>query len=90
VPFPFTTGGQLLGHTERNDLRISDVMLANELARRPEAEMRGGLLRIWRVMQDCVQRGCDRDGTLPGGLKVRRRAAELRRRLAEEHYDTDW
>ncbi|WP_438803781.1 L-serine ammonia-lyase [Micromonospora fiedleri] len=67
--------------TASTGLSISEVMLANELSWRSEADVRAGLLDIWRVMQECVERGCSRDGTLPGGLKVRRRAAELRRSL---------
>ncbi|MFG1883561.1 L-serine ammonia-lyase [Micromonospora sp. NPDC049102] len=81
VRYPFLTGAQLLDVTTRTGLSISEVMLANEGSWRSEAEIRAGLLEIWRVMQECVQRGCERDGVLPGGLKVRRRAAELRRGL---------
>ncbi|MET8278630.1 L-serine ammonia-lyase [Micromonospora sp. NPDC005174] len=81
VRYPFLTGAQLLDVTTRTGLSISEVMLANERSWRSEAEIRAGLLEIWRVMQECVQRGCERDGVLPGGLKVRRRAAELRRGL---------
>ena len=50
-------------------------MMANEKVRRDEAEIRAGLLRIWQVMQECVEAGCQAEGVLPGGLKVRRRAA---------------
>jgi L-serine dehydratase len=89
VPLPFSTGAELLTATERSALSISGVMLANERARRPEAEVRAGLLDIWRVMQECVERGCSRDGVLPGGLRVRRRAAELRRKLAADHFAVD-
>ena len=81
VRHPFVTGAQLLDVTASTGLSISEVMLANELSWRSEADVRAGLLDIWRVMQECVERGCTRDGTLPGGLKVRRRAAELRRGL---------
>jgi L-serine dehydratase len=89
VAYPFATGAELLAHTRTTSLSISDVMLANETARRPEPEVRDELLRIWRVMQECVERGCTREGVLPGGLKVRRRAAELRARLRSEHFATD-
>jgi L-serine dehydratase len=89
VDHPFTTGTQLLDHARALGGSVSDVMLANELARRCEADIRSGLLRIWRVMQDCVERGCGQDGVLPGGLKVRRRAAELRRALESEHGTAD-
>nr|BFE55701.1 L-serine ammonia-lyase [Dactylosporangium thailandense] len=83
VKFPFTTGAELLAHCEGRS--ISDVMLANELSWRSEAEVRAGLLHIWAVMQECVRSGCTRpDGVLPGGLKVRRRAPRLYRDLCEK------
>ncbi|GAA1303103.1 L-serine ammonia-lyase [Saccharothrix xinjiangensis] len=86
---PFKSGDELLARTRETGLPISGVMLANELSWRDETEVRGGLLHIWRVMQDCVERGCTETGVLPGGLKVRRRAAEMRQLLAAEHYATD-
>jgi L-serine dehydratase len=81
VAHPFTTGAQLLAITRATGLRVSDVMLANELAWRPADQVRAGLLQIWAVMQECVRNGCAATGVLPGGLKVRRRAAELQARL---------
>ncbi|MEV4661201.1 L-serine ammonia-lyase [Micromonospora echinofusca] len=84
VRHPFLTGAQLLGVTASTGLSISEVMLANEVSWRGEGEVRAGLLEIWRVMRECVERGCSRDGVLPGGLRVRRRAAELRRSLETE------
>ena len=89
VAYPFGTAAELLAHTRVTGRPISDIMLANELSWRSEKEVRSGLLRIWDVMQDCVRRGCEREGVLPGGLKVRRRAAELHRTLTSEHYATD-
>lgn len=62
----------------REGLRVSDVMMANELTWRTEDEVRAGLLEIWAVMQDCVRAGCSAEGVLPGGLRVRRRAPALR------------
>jgi L-serine dehydratase len=59
-------------------------MLANECVRRSEAEVRAGLLKIWSVMQECVQRGCSTPGVLPGGLKVRRRSADIYQRLTAD------
>jgi L-serine dehydratase len=79
--FPFRTAVELLEHCERERLAISSVMLENEKAWRPEAEIRSGLLRIWEVMQGCVKRGYTTPGILPGGLKVERRAAKLYARL---------
>lgn len=84
VPYPFSTADELLAITVETGLRISDVMLANELVRRTEDEVRRELLEIWTVMQECVERGSAATGVLPGGLKVRRRAADLRARLESE------
>ena len=84
VPYPFRTGTELLRCCRDQNLSISQVMLANECVRRPEAEVRAGLLNIWSVMQECIQRGCSTPGVLPGGLKVRRRAAELYQRLIQD------
>ncbi|MFC4333813.1 L-serine ammonia-lyase [Salininema proteolyticum] len=84
VAHPFDTGEQLLDICSREGKRISDVMLANELSWRTEEEVRAELLHIWSVMAECVETGCHREGTLPGGLKVPRRAPELYRRLSSE------
>lgn len=81
LAYPFTTAKQLLAHCIGERLSISQVMQANELAWRPEAETRAGLLHIWQVMQHCVAAGCENEGILPGGLKVKRRAAGLYRQL---------
>jgi L-serine dehydratase len=89
VRYPFRTGEELLARTRETGLRISDVMLANELAWRTEAEVRAGLLHIWSVMQQCVDRGSQASGVLPGGLKVRRRAAALRAQLEAHPDETD-
>jgi L-serine dehydratase len=89
LPHPFRTGDELLARTRETGLRISEVMLANERAWRDEPAIRSGLLHIWQAMQDCVERGCHEEGVLPGGLKVRRRAADIHRRLTGEHYTTD-
>jgi len=89
LPFPFTTGGELLAHCAREGMSISDVMLANEQAWRSEGEIRAGMLHLWSVMQACVERGFSRDGVLPGGLKVPRRAPALFRRLSEDADSVD-
>ena len=80
LPLPFASARTLLALCERHGLAISGVMLRNERAWRPEAEVRAGLLAIWQAMQQCVRRGCERDGKLPG-LHVDRRAAKLHRQL---------
>ena len=55
VRYPFTTGAELLAHCAGRGCPISDVMLANELSWRTEAEVRAGLLHLWGVMQECVE-----------------------------------
>jgi L-serine dehydratase len=89
VRYPFSTGEELLARARETGLRISDLMLANELSWRSESEVREGLLHIWSVMQECVERGSRTTGVLPGGLKVRRRAATLRAHLEEHRDDAD-
>ncbi|MEV0291561.1 L-serine ammonia-lyase [Kribbella sp. NPDC050820] len=95
VKFPFSTGGELLAICEREQLSISDVMLANEQAWRTEDEIRAGMLHLWSVMAECVERGFHREGVLPGGLRVPRRAPGLFRELSRKGYDdplhvVDW
>ncbi len=72
--YPFTTGAELLAICEREGLPVSQVMLANEAAWRTEPEIREGMLHLWSVMAECVQSGYHREGVLPGGLRVPRRA----------------
>src|SRR5690606_7254892 len=84
IPYPFATAEQLLSLCDAHGLTVSELMWANETARRPAAEVRARLGRIWEVMQECVEAGCRNEGVLPGGLHVQRRApalfAHLRRR----------
>jgi L-serine dehydratase len=81
LPYPFLTAVNLLIHCANNNMSISDVMMENERVWRSEDEIRSGLLNIWKVMQTCVKNGCRNEGILPGGLKVKRRAADLFRKL---------
>ncbi|MFF0297164.1 L-serine ammonia-lyase [Kitasatospora sp. NPDC004614] len=81
---PFRTGEELLRLTRETGLSISGLMLENEKAWRTEAEIRAGLLEIWEVMKECVAAGMSREGILPGGLKVRRRAASAARAMRAE------
>ncbi|MFC4501992.1 MULTISPECIES: L-serine ammonia-lyase [Streptomyces] len=84
LKYSFRTGDELLRLTKETGLSISSLMLENERAWRTEDEIRSGLLDIWRVMQSCVSRGMSREGILPGGLRVRRRAAMTARQLRAE------
>ncbi len=79
--YPFSNGQDLLELCERHGLSISTLMLENEKTLRSEVEVRAGVLELARAMEACVKRGCEREGILPGGLKVKRRAAALHRKL---------
>ena len=81
LPYPFRSGAELLTLCQTHQMSISQVMLENEKSWRSEADIRAGLLHIWQVMQACVERGCHTEGTLPGVLNVKRRAADLYRKL---------
>jgi L-serine dehydratase len=80
-PWEFDSGARLLELGKAAGLEIHELMLARELTWRSETEVRAGLLRIWQVMQDCVRRGFDAQGLLPGVLRVKRRAPKLYRQL---------
>lgn len=81
LPYPFRSGDDLLALTAQHGLSIAEVMRRNEAHWRPAAETVAGLAQIWQVMQDSVARGCRTEGTLPGGFRVKRRAADLHRQL---------
>jgi L-serine dehydratase len=81
LPYPFRTGDDVLRLAGESGLSVSELTLRNEAAWRPEAETREALLRVWRAMRECVERGCRGNGVLPGGLHVPRRAPGLYREL---------
>jgi L-serine dehydratase len=93
LPFPIDNASDILHWCMKTGMSIHEVVLENEAAWRPEAETRKGLLQIWNVMRECIYRGTHTEGMLPGGLLVRRRAAELNRKLINgRHYKDyhDW
>lgn len=81
LPFPINTSNDILHWCMKTGMSISEVVMENENAWRPEKETREGVLNIWRVMSECIYRGCHTGGMLPGGLNVKRRAAELNKKL---------
>ncbi len=101
VPYPFNSAEELLRHSTEHGMAISTLMLENEkavvptrgepdsLRLGPEAVVRHRLLALWSAMDACVKRGCEREGILPGGLKVKRRAAQLYRKLKSDHGTAD-
>lgn len=81
LPFPVNTANDLLHWVRKTGMAIYEIVLENETAWRTETEINEGVLNIWRVMKECIYRGCHSTGTLPGGLFVKRRAAELNKKL---------
>jgi L-serine dehydratase len=98
VPYPFATAAELLAHGAMARKRIPEMMRVNEHALRSPDQVRNGILALWSVMNDSIERGMAHEGTLPGGLEVRRRAKGLRdallaKRMAKEKNPTeatDW
>jgi L-serine dehydratase len=90
LPFPINTADELLHWCMKTGLNISDVVMENEHAWRSEKEIREKLLQIWKVMSDCIYRGCHTGGILPGGLNVKRRGPILNQKLINGKAYTDY
>jgi L-serine dehydratase len=98
VPHPFRSAAEMLEMCAATGRSIAELKRANELSRRPRADLDKGLARIWQVMRACMDRGLEGGGTLPGGLGVKRRAgaihqalqAERGRNLTAPHTINDW
>jgi L-serine dehydratase len=87
LPHPIDKASDLMHWCMKSGMSISEVVMENEIVWRTEEETKKGLLRIWNVMKDCIYKGCHTEGTLPGGLDVKRRASGLNKKLtAERHY----
>lgn len=81
LPYKFNNAAELLKLCQENNLRVSELMMENEKVWRSEAEIRSGLIDIWAAMKDCIANGLHKEGILPGGLNVRRRAISLHKSL---------
>lgn len=90
LPFPVDTADQLLHWCMKTGLSVCEVVLENEASWRPESETREGIKKIWTVMQECIYRGIHRTGILPGGLQVKRRAADLNKKLLNGRTYSDY
>jgi len=98
VPYPFQSGAEMMEMAAAAGLSIAAMKRENELKFRTAAELDSGMVRIWQVMNDCINRGMDGTGILPGGLKVRRRAKGIHDQLIAErglnmtapHTINDW
>ncbi len=89
LPYPFSTGDELLALCAKHDLRIAEIIMANEQVWRRKKEIRAGLKKIWNAMEACMERGFRQDGVLPGGLKVQRRAPRLYAQLTAQSNNVD-
>ncbi len=83
-PYPIENGTDLLKFCHQLNLPISQVVLENEKSIRPEAEIDKELKRIWDTMLECMYLGCHTEGTLPGGLNVKRRAYAMHQNLKSD------
>ncbi len=98
IPYPFKTAADMLQMAETSGKSIAEMKRANELATRQAETVRQGLLRLWQVMEACIERGLTREGALPGGLSVQRRAKAIHDALLQErgqnisapHLINDW
>jgi len=98
VPWPFETAAEMLDMARTSGLTIAAMKRANELKFRTAPEIDAGMARLWQVMNDCISRGMEGTGILPGGLKVRRRAKGIHDALIAErglnmtapHTINDW
>ncbi|MEO0937267.1 MAG: L-serine ammonia-lyase [Pseudomonadota bacterium] len=98
VPYPFKSAAEMLEMAKTAGKTIAQMKRANELSRRPVSELEAGTKRLWQVMNDCIQRGLETEGILPGGLSVKRRAKGIHDKLMAErgmnwaapHTINDW
>lgn len=81
LPYPCSSAADLLAHCQRDDLSIAQMVRANERAWRDDADIDQILKQLWQVMLEGMHRGCYRQGELPGGLHVVRRAAGMNEKL---------
>lgn len=81
LPFPIEDAEDLLHWSRKTGLSIHEIVMENESAWRSEDRTKSGVLHIWETMQECIFRGANSEGYLPGGLNVKRRAPEMNRKL---------
>ena len=90
-PFPIDKADELLAYTREQNKKISEIVYENEKSIRSEEEIHNELMRVWNTMLECMYTGCHTEGTLPGGLNVRRRAFDMHKNLiGEMPYSTPW
>ncbi|WP_299150324.1 L-serine ammonia-lyase [uncultured Tateyamaria sp.] len=98
VPYPFKSAAEMLEMTAQSGKTIAQMKQANEESRGGAENLKSGTKRLWQVMSDCIDRGLETEGTLPGGLSVKRRAKGIHDALIAErgmnqsapHTINDW
>ncbi|MEP4197478.1 MAG: L-serine ammonia-lyase [Aliishimia sp.] len=98
IPYPFKSAAEMLEMAKSSGKSIAGMKRANEISRNGEVHLRSGSKRLWQVMTDCIDRGLETDGILPGGLQVKRRAKAIHDKLLQErgmnltapHTINDW
>ena len=89
VPYQFDTCQELLEKCAKNNLSISDIVLQNEVSLQSEKELKEHINKIYKIMQNSIERGIKARGILPGGLNIRRRANEIYTSLQERFLQND-
>ena len=97
-PYPFTTAAMMLEMGKTSGLSVAEMQFANEVAYRSSEAVEAAISQIQKTMGECITRGLSRDGILPGGLNVKRRAAHIHAQLLNEmshndqqpHIANDW
>lgn len=89
--YPFDSAESLIKQCRLHDMTISQLIMANEMhfQGKPEDEIGMQLDHIWKTMSDCVERGCEQQGVLPGGLGIKRRAKPLYEDLQQQALSMD-
>lgn len=87
LPYDFQTGDELLMKAKESGLCISSMMLENEKTWKEETDIKQGLDHLWQTMNNCINKGIKTEGLLKGGLKLRRRAPSLYRKLKRQSID---
>lgn len=90
VPYPYANGEQMLTMGRTNDLRLVDMKRANELVVLDQNKLEAKLDTLWAVMKNCIDRGLNQEGVLPGGLNVKRRAKAIYNKLRQDQSNTKY
>lgn len=85
VPYPFKSATQMMEMANASGKSVAEMKRANELTRLAPEDLKSGTKQIWQVMNDCIDRGLEGEGILPGGLSIRRRARGINESLRAEH-----